>query len=226
MDKTEKIDLIFNVLFYSAVAAFLALFIPFHPYPLSYVLKALPLFSLLVLTIRNSCGTLRVLLAASLFLSMCGDVVLDINRSLLFIPGLGCFLLAHILYVVIFLKRFTFSGTALFGSLAVLAYSTVLAVLLAGIEKNFVVPVMAYLVVITVMTISAFFYRNKNHAKLSTYALLTVGALLFLFSDTIIAVNKFIQPIPKSLMFSLPCYFGGQFCIAKALLKANKAKAE
>ncbi len=222
MKNSNLINRILYIVFFAGAAAFLILFRIFRNFPLSSFLKALPLFSLIIFVLLNLKGVLRVILLISLLFSMAGDVLLNIDRVRLFIPGLACFLAAHILYIMIFLRGFSFGRTAAAAAAAVLVYSSVLGVLLRRIEAGFIIPVYAYLVIITVMAGAAFFYRGRVRDKAGIYLLLGAGAILFMFSDTLIAVNKFLVAINYSTMFSLPLYFIAQFCIVRALVLADK----
>lgn len=59
---------------------------------------------------------------------------------------------------------------------------------------------------ITIMTLSTLFYKNFNY-----YSFL--GAVLFLISDTLIAINKFISPIPYAQIGIMFLYYLGQWGI-------------
>jgi len=49
-----------------------------------------------------------------------------------------------------------------------------------------------------------------------------IGAILFMFSDSILALNKFLQPIPLSSILIMLSYAFAQFCIVIGILKHNE----
>lgn len=53
-----------------------------------------------------------------------------------------------------------------------------------------------------------------------------LGAMIFVFSDTVIAVNKFLRPIPHSTVFNIGLYFIAQFLIVIGLIsRANQTRS-
>jgi len=202
-------------LYISFALVFIVLYIPLYPYPLSFLIKAVPAAALLVFTLTVKRGGVRALLALGLFFSLVGDVLLDLDRSRFFIYGLACFLLAHVSYTALFLRDFRFRSKSLPIITAVVAYGAVLTFLLRNMDSGHIVPVMAYLGVISIMTTSAAVYSTGRSWKGAN--LVVIGAALFMLSDSIIAVNQFLLPIPYSLMFSLPLYWTAQLLIVRGI---------
>lgn len=195
-----------------AAIIFVAL-LPFaHPYPLSFVLKAVPVSSLMVLTAMKMKGRERVILLLALLFCLAGDILLDLDRVAYFKAALAVFLIGHIFYVIFFLRKRNFEKSRLPWIIGVALYAIILAIILRGIDRGLLVPVMAYLTVISLMTIAALV---KNPFS----KMVAAGALVFLFSDTIIAVNKFLQPIPYSTVFNIGLYFTAQILIIRGLLR-------
>ena len=73
-------------------------------------------------------------------------------------------------------------------------------------------PVAAYLFIILVMGISAAL-GAANHA------LVIAGALLFILSDSLIAMNRFLTPVPLSGFLIMMTYYLAQFSITFGSLK-------
>jgi uncharacterized membrane protein YhhN len=48
-----------------------------------------------------------------------------------------------------------------------------------------------------------------------------LGGLLFMVSDTLLAVNKFAQPLPLSALWILSTYWLAQACIASSLRRVG-----
>lgn len=73
-------------------------------------------------------------------------------------------------------------------------------------------PVLIYLAVILVMGVSAC-AAGTNHG------LIIAGAALFIVSDSLIAINKFLTPIPAASLFIMTTYYAGQFLICRGVIK-------
>ncbi len=77
------------------------------------------------------------------------------------------------------------------------------------------IPVIAYIVIISVM-VSRAIAIFSNHAIDNSHALMIVlGAVLFYISDVILATNRFWQPWQYHRI-SLAFYYAGQLFIALA----------
>lgn len=210
--KTEKILLSASII--SAII-FVALLPGVHPYPLSFVLKIVPLTSLSVLVFRKFSGTKRVLLLLALLFCMAGDILLDLDRSGNFKAALAVFLTGHVFYIIVFQRERKIQKKLFPWLIAIILYTLTTGFILRGIDRAFLIPVMAYLVVISIMTLSAF--MMKKHSWF-----LALGALIFMFSDTIIAVNKFLYSIPNSTVFNIGLYFTAQILIIYGLMKRER----
>lgn len=166
------------------------------------------------------------LLAALLF-SWIGDCVLlfaDLGE-LFFIVGLVAFLIAHILFIILFMKINTVKrnlNTPVFwvGILSITIYlAKILSVLLPTLG-NLKIPVSIYALTISVMLVTAlrgvFMWQNK-----SKYAVL-IGAIFFVTSDSILAIDKFYKPISLATFWIMLTYLIAQFCITYGILKITK----
>lgn len=163
------------------------------------------------------------LLAALLF-SWIGDCVLlfaDLGE-LFFIVGLVAFLIAHILFIILFMKINTVKrnlNTPVFwvGILSITIYlAKILSVLLPTLG-NLKIPVSIYALTISVMLVTAlrgaFMWHNK-----SKYTVL-IGAIFFVTSDSILAIDKFYEPISLATFWIMLTYLIAQFCITYGILK-------
>lgn len=134
-------------------------------------------------------GTVARFLALALLLSAAGDVFLALDRVKLFVPALGSFLLAHLAYLVLFLKfrgRATKRQFAQIGLLLVYA-AAMLVVLTPGLGK-LVLPVYLYIAAIMAMGAAALALPGRP--------LVGLGAISFILSDSLIALDKFLTPLP------------------------------
>lgn len=82
------------------------------------------------------------------------------------------------------------------------------------------VPVAIYAVVISTMLLMSIkaFFEWKKPAKI----LVVIGALLFVISDSTLAVNKFYSPVPMDSFLIMSSYLGAQFFIVKSILMHNQ----
>jgi len=71
--------------------------------------------------------------------------------------------------------------------------------------------VLMYAIIITVMAIMA--VNRYGKVNLLSYKLILFGALFFLFSDSVLAVNKFARPIPQSGILIMATYMIAQYLI-------------
>lgn len=187
-------------LFYLATEAYL-------PPEISAVFKIIPILFLCQLTLRSGVDSFSMHLLAALIFSMGGDVLLEIG---FFVPGLVSFLFAQLIYGSLFLKCHSdwFNRPAV--SLAIIGFSIVMGILMWGYAGEMRIPVLAYLVVIAVMGLSA----NTSHIRGAT-----IGAAIFIFSDSIIAVNRFVLPIPASDWLIMVSYYLAQFFLVTSVVK-------
>jgi uncharacterized membrane protein YhhN len=148
---------------------------------------------------------------------MGGDITLDIDRIRFFMLGLIFFLIGHLFYITVFLMSFKFTKKGIFYSLPVIIAAAVLWFLFSSIPMAQRIPVLVYLCIISVMTILSSF-------TIFSTRLVFWGAVLFMVSDTIIAINKFFCPIPYSTVYNIGIYFVAQLLLAISLIFTYKKK--
>jgi uncharacterized membrane protein YhhN len=207
----DSLDKLLYVSFFISSAAFLGLLIPFHPYPFSYLLKAVPMVSLCTLLLKNVRNTQGILFSIGILFSMCGDITLDIDRNRYFMIGLIFFLIAHIFYIITFVTVFKFNPKRLWFVVPILLYTVILTILFSSIPIEQRIPVLIYLCIISLMTIFSPFTPYKT-------GFVFTGALVFMLSDTIIAINKFFHPIPYSTFFNIGLYFIAQVLLVSSIV--------
>lgn len=156
-----------------------------------------------------------LLLAAALLASLAGDVFLMLRG--LFLPGLVSFLLAHLFYIALFRRGAPWFGhrAALLATLA--AGAAMYAVLWqGGLPAALRLPVAAYVLVIALMTAQAW----ARHRVLGGGAALQValGACCFMASDALLALNRFVTPLPWSSLWVLSTYYAAQGLIVHGML--------
>ncbi len=174
--------------------------------------------------------TQNTLLIALVF-SWIGDVILLFTElgEIYFILGLVSFLTAHIIYCVLFNKQNRIRKKQnkpffIFGSVLIAIYLIGMVSFLMPHLGELQIPVSVYASVISIMLLFAFngFLVWEKPGN----ALVFLGALLFVISDSILAVNKFYAPIPKSSFFIMLTYLLAQYLIVVGILKLNPKKIQ
>mgnify|MGYP003584385421 FL=1 len=170
-------------------------------------------------------------LLSGLILSWIGDVILlftDLGE-IYFILGLLSFLTAHIIYCVLFNKQHKVRkkqnrSLFIFGSILIALYLIGMVSFLMPFLGNLEIPVTIYASIISIMLLFAFngFLVWEKPGNLLVF----LGAFFFVVSDSILAINKFYAPIPKSAFFIMLTYLLAQYLIVIGILKLNKKKAE
>ena len=180
---------------------------PSLPTEISAVFKIIPILFLCQLSLKAGTDSYGSHLLAALLFSMGGDVLLEIG---FFVPGLVSFLFAQLLYGSLFLRCHSDWRNRPAVSLAIVGFSIAMGILMWGYAGEMRIPVLVYLVVIAVMGLSA----NTSHITGAT-----IGAAIFIFSDTLIAVNRFVLPIPASEWLIMVSYYLAQFCLVSSVVK-------
>lgn len=157
-------------------------------------------------------------LIAALVLSWLGDVFLLQTTDIFFQLGLGSFLLAHIAYMVTFNKAMythpPINAAYLRRNwLWLLLGGAYLSLFLYQLRHigDLLPPVVVYASVLLLMAFAAL-RRWGNTRRSSAYWVL-VGALLFLLSDSLIALNKFLLPLPFADLYIMVLYAAAQYLI-------------
>lgn len=166
-------------------------------------------------------GTIANLTLIALLFSLIGDVLLMfVDQSPnYFMFGLVAFLLAHITYIIVFLKNRnpSYKPIWIMGILDIYALS--LFLFLKDYLGDLMIPVLIYILIILGMATSAFL-RKGGVSKLS-YNFVILGAILFMVSDSLLAVNKFYQEIPFANIFIMLTYAIAQYFIVIGIKKAS-----
>lgn len=135
-----------------------------------------------------------------------------------FLPQMGSFALAHVMYIIFFINRY-FSkverdrklSPKMKGYLAMVVFCTValMAVfftrIVPGVEPGTLrIGVIIYACLICTMMVLALLQRSS---------LFALGAVIFVFSDFILAWNRFVEPITYRDFLVLGSYFLAQWLL-------------
>jgi alkenylglycerophosphocholine hydrolase len=157
--------------------------------------------------------------ALGLLFSLGGDVFLMLPKEQ-FIPGLVSFLIGHICYLI----GFNYTGMVLNAASLILlvvvlftgyqVYRRVATGLQAGGNSKLKLPVLIYSIIISLMLFSALTTLIRSDWRIFAAVFASTGALLFFISDTTLALNKFVAPIPNGRVIVMVTYHLGQILIA------------
>ncbi len=153
-------------------------------------------------------------LLVGLVFCLIGDVCLALPRESAFKVGLVAFLIGHIFYIFSFSSLTQISHWISIGLFIFLGVSALIFFWLRPHLKSMLIPVLLYIVIITVMVIGAWAVFWKSPFRISGRALILGGALCFYFSDVFVARDKFIKEKYLNRLFGLPLYYAGQFMLA------------
>ncbi len=160
-----------------------------------------------------------VLFTLGFFFSMIGDICLMLPREQ-FIGGLVAFLLGHVCYII----GFNFQAppitlvTLLMVVVVVLIAWAVIRPLRAGLlakkQKLLLQPVQIYAGVISLMLLSALVTLVRPNWDTTAAVFASLGAASFFLSDTLLAWNRFVNPISQASLKVRVTYHLGQILIA------------
>ena len=148
---------------------------------------------------------------AALACSMAGDALLMFDG--LFLPGLVAFLLAHLAYLALFARGLPWlpsrAATLLVALLGVGMYAFLWQ---GGLPAGLRVPVALYVLAIGLMVAQA--VGRATRLRDGPAWRVALGAGLFMLSDSLLATNRFVQPLPLAPLWVLGSYFIAQLLIA------------
>lgn len=194
------------------MAALYIFIIPPEPLALKIVFKLIPMLLIILHAFRQlpakPVPAMRFIIIG-LFFCMLGDASIAVS----FVAGLGAFLVGHVFYLTGFIKLSRMNITRLAALFPIALYSffigrQLIAALQTEGNDGLVIPVIAYMLVISLMALTAIMTGNL-------WA--TAGSILFVISDSILSWNMFVSAIPYSDVWIMTTYYSAQFLIATSL---------
>ena len=176
----------------------------------------MPLLGAYFISQTNSIKSpLKKWILIALLFSLAGDVVLMFQEkgSIYFMLGLVAFLFAHIFYIFFFhnIRVIENMKSKAWLLLIVVTYYAGLITFLSPYLGDMKLPVRIYGIVISFMFLLAMhmlFIKNKNAG-----IWMMIGALLFVVSDSVLAINKFYRPFEMAGIIIILTYILAQFFI-------------
>ncbi|HEY5691573.1 MAG TPA: lysoplasmalogenase [Cyclobacteriaceae bacterium] len=195
---------------------------------LEYVTKPLIMIVMgayYITSMRGQDSTLSKPVLIAMLFSFLGDAVLLFQQldNLYFMLGLGSFLLAHIGYILAYYQhKNSRTGTPLLGvqkfrfAFPIILAGTGLITILYSHLGDLKIPVIIYSMVLIVMVLKALFRFGYTSSR--SFWLVFVGALLFMISDSLIAITKFLSGFELAGLAIMCTYMLAQFLIISGLL--------
>ena len=154
----------------------------------------------------------RAFFVVALLLGLASDVFLMLPRDM-FLAGLVAALLEHVAYIAGFRARWLDAPLLVAGAVIALASAAAfLPPIVRALRKDrptLVPPVLVYVAVFAVMVAAA-------GAAGSLVGL--GGALLFLWSDAILAYHRFVRPLPGGRLLNMVPYHLGEALLVLSLV--------
>ncbi len=192
----------------------------------AWYLKPILLPCLLLATNESSDFPTKKGLLFALLFSWIGDIVLMFadKGELFFIFGLVSFLIAHVLFIVLFIKQPSVKNPnkivlSLATLLVTLYLFSMLFVLFPSLG-DLKIPVSVYAFTISLMLIMA--VRGGLSWRKPMNLLILNGAVAFVTSDSLLAIDKFYTPLPNANLLIMSTYLVAQYLIAFGILKLNE----
>ena len=159
----------------------------------------------------------------ALAFSLAGDVFLMQDRDIL-LPGLASFLVAHLCYIAAFGGP-VLSPYSVFLAVSLIMFGGVLFLMVRhGLNRadrgKLIPPVAVYVVVISVMVLTALTAPGSNGWERGAITAAAVGALLFYVSDALIGLHRFVREMRRGPLAIIVAYHLGQIGLVYALASA------
>ncbi|MFJ7408023.1 MULTISPECIES: lysoplasmalogenase [unclassified Lysinibacillus] len=186
---------------------------------LKLIFKVIPMILIIIMAATQKAQSIKkyqLLIVIGLLFCMVGDYTLQ-----WFLIGLTSFLIGHIFYI------FAFSSTneqpvPTWAKVVLLLYGVLMAGWIATTvfksgETILTFAVLAYISIILTMGWTAI--RTGS-------AFAIIGAILFIASDSYLAINKFVMPLPFSHEVIMMTYYSAQILIALSILQYSEIRSK
>lgn len=154
-----------------------------------------------------------------------GDLFMLFSADFIyFVLGIGSFLVAQMLYAFLFLRTINISGKKPFLKkkpvwlILYIAFGLIIYILLFN-QLDAVLKVAIFIYMVAILIMSAMALNRYGNGHPLSFSLVFAGSLLFVASDSMIAINRFLVPIPFEGLFIMGTYIAAQFLIMKGILK-------
>jgi uncharacterized membrane protein YhhN len=159
-----------------------------------------------------------------LVFSLAGDIFLMLPPGAFF-AGLSAFLITHICYIIGFSQGARLPGWGALIPLAMIAaadfftYRRLRRALMVRPKGRWMrFPLHAYQIILSLMLITAMLTLWREDWPRLAGWLVSTGALLFMISDTVLAINRFTAPVRGGRLIVIISYHLGQIALISGVL--------
>jgi len=189
---------------------------------LSLLTKGIPVIALLLWLRQAPLGTYRRWIGIGLVFSLAGDILLDWPGDL-FVFGLGAFLLGHLAYLRAYCSDSRQPALPAL-LLALIAGGAMFAILASSGLGELLIPVACYATAISLMLWRALARIGHPQLQPRSTWLAAGGAALFVLSDSLIGVDRFVASFDAAPYAIILTYWLGQWGIAASVFdRSNSA---
>ena len=200
-------NLTISIIFFSVLYIF---FIPAESEVFKIFMKIIPMALIITLAFQTETSLPKLYkkwILLGLTICMIADAVIY-----WFLPGLITFFIGHIIYIIAFQKIWHAQIPKWVAGLLLL-YGILMAIWLVSTqlkigETVLAFAILAYIAVILVM---------GWHAIASRLSFAIIGAVLFIISDSALAIDRFITPLSYRDALVMITYYTAQFFIVKSV---------
>jgi uncharacterized membrane protein YhhN len=207
MDKSiSKTDIIYLILSIASMIVYTCLDRQVSLFAIFKPLSILFLLALAVGSINETNKPYAKNIVTGLAFGVVGDVFLIAPDT--FVPGLISFLMGHVFYIFAMLKLARKNNFMVLTLIAAATAALVFVMVSGLIESDrtfLILPVICYGAVIALMAYTGITAGEK---------IISAGVILFLISDSILGINRFVLPVPLGSVIVWVTYCGAQMLLS------------
>ena len=156
----------------------------------------------------------KIFIISGLIFSIVGDMSLIFPEQH-FIKGLIAFLIGHICYIIAFVVSGGFHFT-IWIFLPIIIVGMLYLQLIIKYTGKMTIPIIIYISIIIIMGWMAI--ERFNSLPTNGTFIAAAGAILFMISDAVLALNKFRKPFFSAELIILTTYFTAQWLLAISVI--------
>ena len=179
----------------------------------------------LLLGVRFKKKRLKNYVLFALLFSLLGDLLLLFTgmEERYFLLGLLSFLLAHACYILAFVHRGYFdTAKVVWGGLLIVVYAVIVYLYIADGLGDRQPYVIAYIFILILLALVALL--RKSYVSNKSYIWVLAGAMLFILSDSLLAITTFKTAIPYSGIAIMITYAMAQWFLVHGAIEQDETE--
>ncbi len=183
------------------------LFVPqLFTFPAQALVKSMPIWFLALIAWLEAPIRSRTALSLALVFSGLGDFILASPFDLAFLTGMAAFFIAHLFYLWIltrYLRKWSELDTSRRTIIVLIGvYALVMGALVLPKTGPLMPAIAAYFLILSLMVAASFAGTVSRWTRL--------GAVLFVLSDTMIGIDRFVAPLEFRHIAVMASYYAAQ----------------